>query len=89
MSKHRAKAVDEETYFIKTLSKSTIRISALSLETYTKLMRHIQEKNITPYVTNQRGPCLHICKTRPTPFYINQRNQKQLKQERTPCIENY
>jgi hypothetical protein len=51
MAENLAKAVDEETYFTKTLSKNTVRISVLSTETYGKLVRHIQDgNNCTPYV---------------------------------------
>jgi capsid portal protein len=41
MVENLAKAVDEETYFTKTLSNNTVRISIISSETYRKLIRHI------------------------------------------------
>jgi hypothetical protein len=41
-----AKAIDEETYFTKTLSNVTVRISTLSLETLRKFIRHTQEEII-------------------------------------------
>jgi hypothetical protein len=39
-----AKAVDEETYFTKTLSNNTVRVSTLSSKTYRQLIRHIQDE---------------------------------------------
>jgi hypothetical protein len=41
-----AKDVDEETYFAKTLSNNTARLSTISSEIYRKLIRHIQDENI-------------------------------------------
>jgi hypothetical protein len=38
-----------ETYFTKTRSNNTVRISALSPETYRKLIRHIQDEKIIHY----------------------------------------
>jgi hypothetical protein len=46
MVENLAKAVDEETYFTKTLSNNTVRISTQSPETYRKIMRHIQDEKI-------------------------------------------
>jgi hypothetical protein len=46
MVENLAKVVDEETYFTKTLSNNTVRISTLSSETYRKLIRHIQDEKI-------------------------------------------
>jgi hypothetical protein len=46
MVENLAKAVDEETYFTKTLSNNTVRISPQSLEIYRKLMRHIQDEKV-------------------------------------------
>jgi hypothetical protein len=42
MVENLAKAGDEETHFTKTLSINRVGISALSSETYRKLIRHIQ-----------------------------------------------
>jgi hypothetical protein len=51
MAKNLAKAVDEETYFTKTLSNNTVRISTLSSETYRQFIHYIHdEKKNTPYV---------------------------------------
>jgi hypothetical protein len=41
-----AKAVDEKTYFTKTRSNNTERISTLLSETYRELIRHIQDDKI-------------------------------------------
>jgi hypothetical protein len=41
-----AKALDEETYFTKTLSNNTVRIGIITSETYRKLIHHIKDENI-------------------------------------------
>jgi hypothetical protein len=48
MFENPAKAVDEETYFTKTLSNNThtVRISSPLSEAYRKLIRHIQDEKI-------------------------------------------
>jgi hypothetical protein len=77
MVENLAKAVDEETYFTKTLSNNTVRISTISSETYRKLICHIQDqKNNAPYISNQTGQSLQNCNTRSTSFNFNERNQE-------------
>jgi mannose-6-phosphate isomerase class I len=46
MVRNLAQAVNEETYFTKTLYNNTVRISILSSETSRKLLRHIQDEKI-------------------------------------------
>jgi hypothetical protein len=46
MAETVAKAVDEETYFTKTLSNNTVRISSLSSETYRRLISNIKDEKI-------------------------------------------
>jgi hypothetical protein len=65
-----AKAVDEETYFTKTLSNNTVRISPLSPETYRKLIRHIQDEKIVHHTYQIKQD--RASDTRYTPFYIDQ-----------------
>jgi predicted transcriptional regulator YdeE len=46
ISENIATTVDEETYFMKTLSNNIVRISAISSETYGKLIHDIGDEKI-------------------------------------------
>jgi hypothetical protein len=50
MVENPAKAVEEETYYTKTLSNNKVRIRTLSSETYRKLMCYNQGEKIIHYM---------------------------------------
>jgi hypothetical protein len=89
MVENLAKAIEEETYFTKTLPNDTVRFSTLSSETYRKLIDHIRNEKIIHHTIKSTGPSLESRNTRSTSFYFDQRNQERIKRERTPCKEHY